>query len=672
MPYTLPETAKPFTLRTSEEDIQDDRGKGDIDLHFIDIFSQRDDAIPIVLLHGWPGSFLEFIPILELLQKKYDPSLLPYHVIVPSLPGYTLSSGPSQTEAWNSKDAARVINKAVTSLGFTRYAVQGGDDGSLIAATLAATYDSVAAIHLNLLPSLDRVTVDDPSLSATDKAAIKRAEQRFLTPTTGAALLQSTRPATIGAMVSSSPMALLSWIGEKFLEWPDDAIDIDEILTNVSLYWFTDTMPRCIYTYRGTFINDHQYSFPSFKQPFGFSWFLQELIPTPKELAKKKGNLVFYQQHQKGGHFAALERPIEFLQHIEDYLGLPSRSEITQPAQLLSKSQESRLVTWILRQEALGYAPSHSQVRATVAALLRQQGRERHIGVHWLARFIKRHPDIKTKVGKRQEAARFNSFTPMAVNWYFGIRESEYGWIKRENTVNVDEGGIMAGFGLDSLVIGSSDPRRKAFLKGSQSRTWTTFIEAVTADGLEWLKEVYLPQTQPADESDARLIILDGHGSHVSDEWMATCFLNNPLDNGVFNASKAAYRKELQKLTSLTDSAPVDKVNFIKAYARARAVGMTKKNILSGWRVTGNWPISRRKALMHPEIQPDKKETTPGSDGHRDGQVDSDHTPTTSRHIRDLGKNKSPSTRRRYSNSQPGGGSWPVEQRQEEEGDTES
>ncbi|KAJ0133039.1 hypothetical protein HZ326_23888 [Fusarium oxysporum f. sp. albedinis] len=145
---------------------------------------------------------------------------------------------------------------------------------------------------------------------------------------------------------------------------------------------------------------------------------------------------------------------------------------------------------------------------------------------------------------------------------------------------------------------------------------------------------------------------------------MVTCFLNNvyccylpahcshglqPLDNGVFNASKAAYRKELQKLTSLTDSAPVDKVNFIKAYAKAREVGMTKKNILSGWRVTGNWPISRRKALTHPEIQPEKKEVTPASDGHGDGQVDSDNTPKTSRHIRDLGKNKTPSTRRRYS-----------------------
>ncbi|KAM5517601.1 transposase [Fusarium oxysporum f. sp. phaseoli] len=388
--------------------------------------------------------------------------------------------------------------------------------------------------------------------------------------------------------------------------------------------------------------------------------------------------------------------------------GIPPKSEVTHPSRLLSKSQEARLITWILRQEALGYAPSHSQVRATVAALLRQQGRERPIGVHWLTRFVKRHPSIKNKIGKRQEASRFNCFTPTAVNWYFDIREREYGWIKPENTVNVDEGGIMAGFGLDSLVIGSSDPKRKAFLKGSQSRTWTSFIEAVTATGrllkpgiifkgkelqqqwfteelkevadwyyitsdngwtdnhiaIEWLREVYLPQTQPEDESDARLIILDGHRSHVSDEWMATCFLNNvyccylpahcshglqPLDNGVFNVSKAAYRKELQKLTSLTDSAPVDKVNFIKAYAKAREVGMTKKNILSGWRVTGNWPISRRKALMHPEIQSDKKETTPTSDGPSDGQRDSDNTPKTSRHIRDLGKNKSPSTRRRYS-----------------------
>ncbi|RKK26423.1 hypothetical protein BFJ69_g16713 [Fusarium oxysporum] len=89
--------------------------------------------------------------------------------------------------------------------------------------------------------------------------------------------------------------------------------------------------------------------------------------------------------------------------------GLPSKSEVTQPAQLLSKSQET------------------SQVRATVAALLRQQGRERPIGVHWTSRFVKPHPAIKTKIGRRQKASRFNSFTPMAVNWYLDIREREYG-----------------------------------------------------------------------------------------------------------------------------------------------------------------------------------------------------------------------------------------------------
>ena len=143
------------------------------------------------------------------------------------------------------------------------------------------------------------------------------------------------------------------------------------------------------------------------------------------------------------------------------------------------------------------------------------------------------------------------------------------------------------------------------------------------------------------------------------DAWMATCFLNNvfccylpahcshglqPLDNGVFNATKAAYRKELQKLTCLTDSAPVDKVNFIRAYAKAREVGMTTKNILSGWRVTGNWPISRSKALRHPQIHADMVETflKPAP------FLDADDTPRTSRQIRYFGKNKTPGTRRQY------------------------
>ena len=260
------------------------------------------------------------------------------------------------------------------------------------------------------------------------------------------------------------------------------------------------------------------------------------------------------------------------------FKGRKALADQIQPKARLSKDQEAYLVLQILRQESLGYAPSHQQIRACVMALLNQQNNTEKLGLNWVSRFIQRHPEIKTKPRRRQEANRFNSFTPKAVQWYFDIRERGYGWIKPENTVNVDEGGIMSGFGkylilylqiqlirfvllgLDSLVVGSADPKRKALLKGPQSRNWTSFIKAVTATGrilkpgiifkgkelqqqwflrefqqiadwfyitspngwtdnhiaIEWLERVYLPQTQPIDESEPRLIILDGHGSHAT------------------------------------------------------------------------------------------------------------------------------------------------------------
>jgi DDE superfamily endonuclease len=142
---------------------------------------------------------------------------------------------------------------------------------------------------------------------------------------------------------------------------------------------------------------------------------------------------------------------------------------------------------------------------------------------------------------------------------------------------------------------------------------------------------------------------------------MEMCFLNNvyccylpahcshglqPLDNGIFNAIKAAYRKQLEYLASLTDSAPVDKINFIKALAKAREIGFTAKNILAGWRVTGNWPISRHKALSHPELQQEPRQATPQPVPEF---PDSDNTPTTARQVRDLAIDGSPRKRRRYS-----------------------
>jgi hypothetical protein len=126
--------------------------------------------------------------------------------------------------------------------------------------------------------------------------------------------------------------------------------------------------------------------------------------------------------------------------------GQTALDDQVQPNRHLSRNQEAKLASWILRKESLDHAPSHSQIRACCVALLKQQNKKQEFGRNWVTKFIKLHPELKTKPGRCQEANRFNSFTPRAVHWYFDIGEEEYRWIKAENTVNVDEGGIMTSF----------------------------------------------------------------------------------------------------------------------------------------------------------------------------------------------------------------------------------
>ena len=124
--------------------------KGNVDLHSVALFSEKEDETPIVVLHGWPGSFLEFLPTLDLIRNKYEPTKLPFHLIAPSLPGYTLGSGPPQDQEWVGEDAARIIDKALKMRGFDQYVVQGGDVGCLIVSLLGTTYDSAIGVHHKL------------------------------------------------------------------------------------------------------------------------------------------------------------------------------------------------------------------------------------------------------------------------------------------------------------------------------------------------------------------------------------------------------------------------------------------------------------------------------------------------------------------------------------------
>ncbi|GJC80900.1 putative epoxide hydrolase [Colletotrichum liriopes] len=135
----------------------DDPVHGCLSIHFMALFSKKPDAVPIVFLHGWPGSFLEFIPMFKLLISKYDSHNLPYHVIVPSLPGYTLSTGPPLNRDFNNQDSARVINQLMIDLGFGKngYVVQGGDIGSDLARRMAIHYPECKAIHAHRVMKTD-------------------------------------------------------------------------------------------------------------------------------------------------------------------------------------------------------------------------------------------------------------------------------------------------------------------------------------------------------------------------------------------------------------------------------------------------------------------------------------------------------------------------------------
>ncbi|EED23533.1 epoxide hydrolase, putative [Talaromyces stipitatus ATCC 10500] len=295
-------------------------------MHFVALFSEKEDAKPIAFLHGWPGSFLEFLPLLSLFREKYEPTTLPYHLIVPSLPGYTFSSDLPADRDFTSPDAARILNQLMVNLGFGNgYVVQGGDVGSKIGRILGAKYDSCKAVHLNFAGKLNPPKDATEDLSAVEQEGLKRA-QWFGTYGTAYYFDHATRPSTISHILSTNPVALLIWIGERFRDWPDkrNPVPLRTILQEVTLYWLTDTFPRSIYTYRETYppppVPPAQQPDQYIHKPFGFSYFPQEVIPAPRSWVERTGNLVFWKEHTKGGHFAALECPQELADDIVEFV----------------------------------------------------------------------------------------------------------------------------------------------------------------------------------------------------------------------------------------------------------------------------------------------------------------------------------------------------------------
>ncbi|GAA6001385.1 hypothetical protein JCM10207_006637 [Rhodosporidiobolus poonsookiae] len=289
-------------------------------IHFIYHESKDPNAIPLMLLHGWPGSAFEFIDVVKNLRESTDPS---FHLIVPMQPGYGWSSGPPLERGFGMRDCSRILHKLMVGLGFeSGYAVQGGDVGSGLARFLAIDNASCKTIHLNYIPAViseeERKTLP---LSEQDKQSLERSDA-FQATGRGYAVEHATRPGTIGIVVGSSPVALLAWLGEKFRDWTDDNLPLDQVLAIATVWWLRESFPSSIWPYAellktgiSALHNDKNYYL---EKPFGYSAFKMELSTTPGALLGKNGNAQFYRFHEKGGHFAGAERPEEFSQDMKD------------------------------------------------------------------------------------------------------------------------------------------------------------------------------------------------------------------------------------------------------------------------------------------------------------------------------------------------------------------
>lgn len=181
-----------------------------IEIQFLALFSEKADAIPIAFFHGWPGSICEFLDLLDIVTKRYPPKDLPYHIIVPSLPGYAYSSGPPVETDYGIDIAAGALNDLMVGLGFgSGYLAQGGDLGSFVSRLLAMKYDACKGMHVNMMGAPPELS-DELPMSEPEKKALQKATE-FIDTAYAFALEQGSRPATIGFALSASPLALLSW-----------------------------------------------------------------------------------------------------------------------------------------------------------------------------------------------------------------------------------------------------------------------------------------------------------------------------------------------------------------------------------------------------------------------------------------------------------------------------
>ena len=291
-------------------------------VHFLHVLSPEPDALPLVITHGWPGSVVEFMKIIGPLTDPAahggDPADA-FHVAIPSIPGFGFSTPLSET-GWTHGRIAKAFTELMARLGYDRYGVQGGDVGAFEAPLMGQLEPGrIIGVHVNALvtfPSGDPAELE--GLTAAERERLARF-RNFEKDMSGYMSIQGTRPQTLAYGLADSPSGQLAWIVEKFKEWtdpsaalPEDAVDRDHIVTNVSIYWFTNTAGSSANLYYETY---HDPSLFAPKErgtvPTGVAVSTTQDIAI-RRLAERDHNIVHWTEFDKGGHFAAMENP-EFL-----------------------------------------------------------------------------------------------------------------------------------------------------------------------------------------------------------------------------------------------------------------------------------------------------------------------------------------------------------------------
>lgn len=296
-----------------------------LDIHFIHLKSPEAHARPLLMTHGWPGSVVEFHKVLAPLV---DPVAHggraedAFHVVCPSLPGYGFSAKPVGT-GWGVEKIAQAWNALMQRLGYDRYFAQGGDWGAAVTTAIGLqNLGQCAGIHVNM-PNARATKEALANPTERDKVALAGAKY-YQQWGAGYSSQQSTRPQTLGYGLVDSPMGQATWIIEKFYEWtdcsghPENALSRQELLDNVMFYWLPGTGASSARLYWESFgtafsgVADQQVKIPT-----GCSIFPKEIVATPRSWAEQRyPNIVYWNELDKGGHFAAFEQPQLFINEL--------------------------------------------------------------------------------------------------------------------------------------------------------------------------------------------------------------------------------------------------------------------------------------------------------------------------------------------------------------------